>query len=134
MKTFFIAALATLVAMLPIDLLWIVGIAKSFYGRQIGHLMGESAQLLPAAFFYLIYACAVALLVVMPAVAGGWSLGKVYLYGMVLGLAAYGAYDLTNQATLRDWPVVMTAVDMAWGAFVTGLVATIATMLTRYFS
>lgn len=123
-----------MVAMLPIDALWIAGIAKSFYARHIGHLMGEAPQLVPAALFYIIYAAAVAFLVVVPAVAGEWSLTKTALYGAVLGVAAYGAYDLTNHATLRDWPLVVTVVDMAWGTFVTGLAAVLGTVITRYFS
>ncbi len=133
MKTFVIAFAAMLVAMLPIDALWITTVAKSFYARQIGHLMGDAPVFGAAALFYIIYAAAVALLVVLPALAGEWSLGRVYLYGAVFGLAAYGAYDLTNQATLRDWPVIMTVVDLAWGALVTGLAATIAYVVSKYF-
>ena len=52
---------------------------------------------------------------------------------MALGLAAYAAYDLTNQATLREWPLIVTVVDMAWGALLTGLVALVATVVTKYF-
>ncbi len=134
MNTYFTATLATALVMLPIDALWILVVAKSFYARQIGHLFAASPNLVPAAIFYLLYAAVLALLVVVPATTSGWSLGKVYLYGMALGLAAYGAYDLTNHATLRDWPLVMTVVDMAWGAFVTGVAATAATLITRYFA
>lgn len=133
MKTHVLATIAGLVVMLPIDALWILVVAKSFYARQIGHLFAASPNLVPAAVFYLLYAAMLAVLVVAPAVAGQWSLGKVYLYGMALGLAAYGAYDLTNHATLRDWPLVMTVVDMAWGAFVTGVAAAAATFITKYF-
>lgn len=133
MKTHVLATIAGLVVMFPIDALWILVVAKSFYARQIGHLFAASPNLVPAAVFYLLYAAMLAVLVVAPAVAGQWSLGKVYLYGMALGLAAYGAYDLTNHATLRDWPLVVTVVDMAWGAFVTGVAAAAATFITRHF-
>jgi len=133
MKTFLVAFAAALVAMVPIDALWLTTMSKQFYARHLAHLFAENVSFFPAGLFYVIYAAALALLVVLPAVEGDYSLGKTYLYGMVFGLAAYAAYDLTNQATLRDWPTVVTVFDLAWGAFMTGVVATLATLVTRYF-
>ncbi len=134
MRTTLIAFIASAAVMLPLDALWLTTIAKDFYSRNLNHLFAETPSLIPAAVFYLLYAGAVALLVVVPAVTGGFSLGKTYLYGVALGLAAYGAYDLTNQATLRDWPVMVTIVDLTWGALLTGLVGTIAGLITKYFA
>lgn len=134
MRLFFIATLATLAAMLPLDLIWLTTVAKTFYARHLGHLFAEAPNLTPAGIFYLLYAAGLALLVVVPAATGGFSLGKTYLYGAALGLVAYGTYDLTNHATMRDWPLVVTVVDMAWGALITGLAAVVATVITKYFA
>lgn len=134
MRTQIIATIASLAVMLPLDAVWLTTIAKDFYGRNLNHLFAETPNLIPAALFYLLYAGALALLVVVPAVTGGFSLGKTYLYGVALGLAAYGAYDLTNQATMREWPLMVTIVDLTWGALLTGVVATVAGLVTKYFA
>lgn len=134
MQIYLIAALASLGAIVPIDIVWLTTMSKQFYTRHLGHLIADAPTLWPAVAFYCIYAAVMALLVVVPAVEGEFTLGKTYLYGMALGLAAYAAYDLTNQATMRDWPVIVTVVDIAWGALLTGVVAVIATVVTRHFS
>jgi uncharacterized membrane protein len=58
----------------------------------------------------------------------------IFLSGALLGLVAYGAYDFTNQATLRDWPVVVTIVDLAWGAILTGVVSVVSVYIGKLFS
>mgnify|MGYP003704419949 FL=1 len=85
-----------------------------------------------AALFYLIYAAGLVYLIVEPRL--GAPLWQVFVAGAIVGLIAYGAYDLTNQATTRDWPIAVTFVDLAWGTFVSGVVATVAAGLARYFS
>lgn len=125
--------LYTLLPLLIIDAIWLYSMG-GVYKKWIGHLMAPSFSLFPAAVFYPLYAAGVMFLIVMPALKTESSLMSVFLTGAILGLLAYGAYDLTNHATLRDWPLVMTVVDMAWGAFVTGLVSTIAVYLSRSFN
>lgn len=123
--------LISLVSLVAIDNIWLFSMMNN-YKKWLGPLMGSSPAFLPALFFYPIYALAVTLLVLLPAVKNGGTVSTVFLQGLVLGLAAYGAYDLTNQATLKDWPVIMTLVDMMWGAFLTGLVSAITLMVFRY--
>ena len=133
MKTTIIAYLTSLVPMLMIDFVWLITMSKRFYSVHIGHLMSGSPKLLPAAIFYLIYALGVAVFIIVPAIHNQSSIGKVFLLGLLFGLVAYGTYDLTNQATLKNWPTIVTLVDLAWGAFVTGIVSIISFYLTRLF-
>lgn len=124
--------LGVLVSMLVIDGLWITVLAKSFYDQYLGSFFGPNFKLGPAAIFYLIYVLALIVLVIQPALAGQWSLVKTLMLGGLLGLAAYGTYDLTNQATLANWPLIVTIVDMAWGTFVTGVASIIGFYLGKF--
>lgn len=123
---------STVVFFLLIDAAWLGVVARSFYRDQLGHLMLESPKLAIAALFYLFYAVAITALVVMPALKSGvwW---HAVLYGGLLGLAAYGTYDITNMATLKNWPVFMSLVDIIWGTFLTAAVACAAWYVARSF-
>ncbi len=131
MKTIVIAYLSCLLAMLAIDGVWLSITVKRFYAARIGHLMTESPRLGPAAVFYLLYILGVTLLVVMPAVREHAGMLRIFFTGALLGLMAYGTYDLTNQATLKTWPLIVTIVDLAWGALLTGVVSTISSYCAR---
>lgn len=118
MKTALVAYAGTFATLLVLDAIWLGLMARTFYRDQLGDLMLPEPNLAIAAIFYVFFAVAVVMLAVMPAVSAG-SLGTAILYGAVLGLAAYGTYDITNLATLKNWPVTVTVVDLLWGAFVT---------------
>lgn len=122
MKTVLWAYAGSLVTLLVADAIWLGVMARSFYKEQLGDMMLPQPNLAIASLFYLFFAAALVLLVVSPAVKSG-SLITVIAYGAVLGLAAYGTYDITNLATLKNWPIKVTVVDMAWGTFVTALSA-----------
>jgi uncharacterized membrane protein len=121
MKTY----LTILIPLLCIDVLWIGFIARKFYQKHLGYIMAKKFLFTPAVFFYLLYAFGILHFVVSPGLETNspWSVG---LRGVLFGLIAYSAYDLTNHATLSKWPRIVTIVDMVWGACVTGLVSTIA--------
>lgn len=114
---------ATLAVFVLVDLVWLGFVAKDFYRASIGHLMGDGFNL-PAAFaFYLIYTAGILFFAVHPAVdAGTWT--KAALLGAAFGFFAYATYDLTNLATLKNWPLPITLADMAWGSILTGIAAT----------
>ena len=101
MTKYFAAYFATLVLMLVLDLLWLGVIAKPLYQQGIGHLMAEHPRVAVALAFYLLY-----------------PVGLVWF-----GFFAYATYDLTNLATLRDWPVSLAALDTAWGTAVSAVCA-----------
>jgi uncharacterized membrane protein len=133
MKRYVIAYFCFLLPMLAIDVVWLFGMNKRFYQARIGSLLADSPRLAPAVVFYLIYALGASVLVVVRAVDGGSGYLQVFLWGALLGLLAYATYDLTNQATLKEWPVIVTVVDLAWGALLTAVVSMISVALTRAF-
>ena len=112
----------TLGIFFAIDLVWLGVVAKDFYRQQIGHLMGPDVNWAAAAIFYLIYIGGIVFFAVKPALEAG-SPTRALAYGALFGFVAYATYDLTNQATMRDWPVIVTVVDLAWGAILSGTVA-----------
>ena len=115
----------TMVIMLAMDMLWLKGIAHSFYQQRLGDML--EFRTLPAILFYLLYG--VGIVVFVSGNAEKWQ--TVLLYGSFFGLVAYATYDLTNLGTLRAWPLSVTLVDMAWGVFNTGLSATVGWCITR---
>ena len=133
MKTVLIAYAGTLVSLLIADAIWLGLVARTFYRDQLGELMLPSPNLAIASVFYVFFAMAIVLLAVMPGIKAN-SLLTALGYGAVLGLAAYGTYDITNLATLKGWPPIVSAVDMAWGTFVTAFAASCGLLACRYFS
>jgi uncharacterized membrane protein len=132
MKTFGIAYFSTLVLFLAIDAIWLSVIARKFYQQQLGDLMLPSPNLGVAAVFYLFFAAAIVVLAVQPGLEVG-SLWTAAGYGALLGLAAYGTYDITNLSTLKNWPVTLSVVDMIWGTVLTGLASAGGYAVTRYY-
>lgn len=109
----------TLAVFLAVDLLWLGVLARDLYQRHLGALMAEQVNRTAALIFYALYIGGIFLFVVAPALErGSWS--HALLYGALLGLLAYATYDLTNLATLRDWPVAIVGIDIAWGTMLTG--------------
>jgi uncharacterized membrane protein len=105
-----------------IDLIWLGVVARSFYQDQLGHLMRPSVNWVAAIAFYLLFVAGVVILAVWPAIERQSS-GQALVLGAVLGLVTYAAYDLTNLATMKGFPLTVVFVDMAWG---TVLCATIS--------
>jgi len=100
-----------------LDAAWLGWLARAFYQRELGALMSESVRIVPAAMYYLLYPAALVYLAVGPS----RRLREAVTRSALLGLTAFGVYDLTNLATLRGYSVTMTIVDMAWGGFASAL-------------
>jgi len=115
----------TLVIFFAIDLVWLGVVAKNFYRQHIGHLMSAEVNWGAAVLFYLVYIGGIVFFAVKPAIEVG-SAARALAYGAAFGFIAYATYDLTNQATMRDWPVLVTVVDLAWGTVLTATVAYLA--------
>ena len=124
MLAYCVAWLAMIIAFLVIDGIWLGFVARDFYREQIGHLMRDQVWFGVAAMFYLIYTVAILILVVNPAYKAG-SFTQAALFGALLGLCAYGTYDVTNLATLRGWPITVAIVDVVWGVVLTAMIASI---------
>lgn len=98
-----------------IDMIWLGLVAKNFYRDQIGMLMKTDINWTAAIIFYLMFIFGLVLFVIMPAVEKhSWM--HALVFGALFGLITYATYDLTNLATLKDWPLFVTIVDMIWGA------------------
>jgi uncharacterized membrane protein len=113
-----------------IDSVWISVVADKFYKANIGYLLAKKANLVPAVIFYIIYIIAMVVFVINVGLERGTT-GSVILHGALLGFAMYATYDLTNHATIKNWPLKMTLVDMAWGTSVTTAVTTITFLIFK---
>ena len=111
-----------LVVMLVLDLLWLGVLAKPLYQAAIGHLMAPQPSWPAALLFYVVFALGLTLFGVWPQ-ADAPGLLRTLLMGALFGFFAYATYDLTNLATLRNWPIGITLIDMAWGSTVSGFSA-----------
>ncbi len=120
-----------LLAFLALDALWLGFVAKSFYASQLGDLMRAKPEFIAAGVFYLAYVVGVVYFAVGPALDAANPLRAAVINGVLLGLLAYGTYDMTNYATLKGWPPLLVAVDLAWGAFITAAAAASGYALTR---
>jgi uncharacterized membrane protein len=119
-KLFFIA----LPVFFVIDMIWLVLVAKNFYQNQIGFLMKPDINWFAAVIFYLLFIAGLIGFVISPAmVKQSWL--HALLYGALFGLITYATYDLTNLATLKDWPLMVTVVDMIWGTVLAASVSVI---------
>ena len=112
----------TLVIFFAIDLVWLGVVAKNFYRQHIGHLMSPEVNWGAAVLFYLIYIGGIVFFAIKPAIEVG-SAARALAYGAAFGFIAYATYDLTNQATMKNWPVLVTVIDLAWGTVLTATVA-----------
>lgn len=119
---FFKLFLTALPVFFVIDVIWIGFIAKNFYRDQVGFLMASQVNWVAAIVLYLILIGGLVFFAVMPAVESG-TLLKAVLLGALFGFVTYAVYDLTNMATLKDWPLLMTVVDIVWGTVLGGLVS-----------
>lgn len=125
--------LISFAAFLAIDAVWLTVMSGRFYKPQLGDLMRDQPNLAVALLFYLVYVVGVIVLAVMPGFEAG-SVAKAAAYGALLGFVAYGTYDITNLSTIRDWPVIVTVVDLVWGTTLTAIMATIGYYTARWLA
>ncbi len=115
-----------------IDAVWLTTIANKFYKKQLSSLLLQKPKFGPAVVFYILYVLAIVVFVLDPALGAH---RKTFLFvgahAALLGISMYATYDLTNQATLKKWPAVLTFVDMTWGTIVTTVVSLITFTIFR---
>jgi len=122
--------LSAFVVFLAIDMIWLTIVAREFYRKQLSFLQIQF-NLWAAFAFYLIFVAGLLVFVIVPAVEAG-SLRRAQILGAFFGLVAYATYDLTNQATLKNWPWMVTVVDMAWGAVLATTVSCLGYLVGRW--
>ncbi len=130
-----------------LDFLWLRWAAPNLYRPLLGDLLADKVSIAPALVFYLIYVGAIVWFAVVPGMGMGVPLNvfgavlpgvfagvaNAVLNGALLGLVAYGAYDLTNQATLRTWPLSLTLIDIAWGMSATALASGVSAFALKQY-
>jgi uncharacterized membrane protein len=118
------AYVATLVAFLAIDSVWLTLMANRLYKPTLGDILLPKFLPAPALTFYLIFIVGVVIFAIAPAIKSGeWT--TALLYGALFGFFSYGVYDFTNMATLRNWTLTITLADLVWGTVLTGTAATL---------
>jgi uncharacterized membrane protein len=114
-----------------IDTLWLGTMASKIYRPLLGDILVQDFRVAPAIFFYCFYAVGLVIFAISPALKSGqWT--TALLWGALFGLFAYGTYDLTNYATLKNWGFKITAIDMAWGTFVSGTASVLAYLVSSW--
>lgn len=119
------------VVFLVVDLIWLGIIAKNLYQNAIGHLMSDGPNWTAAIIFYVLYIIFLVIFAISPAVSQG-SLSYAMLYGALFGFITYATYDLTNLATLKDWPLYLTFIDIGWGTILGFSVSTLTYILNQW--
>jgi uncharacterized membrane protein len=120
---FVLVYVAALVAMLAPDAVWLTLAGPRLYRPALGDMLAETFRPAPAIVFYLVYVVGLTVLSEAPSIAVSTARGALF------GLCAYGTYDLTNQATLRQWPTYLTVADLAWGTLLSAFAAFIAAVV-----
>jgi len=127
-----IAYLVCIVVMGGLDFLWPSNTSQALYHRDLGPLLAENPNMTVAVIFYLIFIVGILIFAVRPALASGdWRTAA--LYGALFGFFTYATYDLTNFATMKVWTLRVTVLDIAWGTFLTGTVASAASIVALRF-
>jgi len=131
MKTFLQVVLVFII-FLAVDLLWLGFIAKDLYGKSLAHIMAPKVNWMAALLFYAIFVFGLWVFVIQPAlIHQNWLelIGKAALFGLV----TYATYDLTNLATAKDWPLLITIIDLMWGTTLSIVVSSLSYLILRLF-
>lgn len=131
MLKYAVAYLSTAVVFFILDFVWLSTVATSFYRNRLPDVISTDVNYPAAVLFYLIFVAGIVIFAVSPALqTGRWTTALVY--GALFGFMAYATYDLTNQATLKQWSTVVTIVDMAWGTFASAVSASLSFVVTGW--
>ena len=129
--TWIVAVIAVALVFGALDAVWLSWAGPNFYRPKLGDLLADSFRMAPALVFYAAYVAAVVWFAVRPGLANG--IASAAINGALLGAICYATYDLTNQATLRNWSTTVTIADIVWGAFATAVAASAATFAADKF-
>jgi uncharacterized membrane protein len=122
---------ATLIAFLAIDMVWLGVVARTVYQKYLGFLLTPTINWIAAVLFYLLFVLGILVFVVVPGLENN-SLKVTLLRAALFGLITYATYDLTNLATVKNWPVLITVMDMAWGTVLSVVVSYVGFMVGKW--
>ncbi|GAA0775324.1 DUF2177 family protein [Roseibium denhamense] len=125
-----VAYFMTAIVFLAIDYVWLSKVATRFYFDRIGHLLMDKPNMIAAGVFYIVYVVGIVIFAVAPALKND-SIATALIYGALFGFFTYATYDVTNYATLKNWPVIVAVVDVIWGTVLSATSAVLGFLLTR---
>jgi uncharacterized membrane protein len=120
------------IVFLAIDAIWLLVISKDLYKKEIGHLMSEKTNLVAALIFYLLFLVGLVYFVINPSIESG-SITDLLVSAALFGFITYATYDLTNLATLKEWPLKITVIDLIWGTFLSTVVSYLTYLIYNLF-
>ena len=132
MKVLFLSLFITSILFIIVDLLWLSFSVKYFYKPQLGTLLNEKPVMWAAILFYLIYVVGLAIIILQPAIKQD-SITQAFFTGIVFGIVAYGTYNFTNMATIKNWSPYVVLIDIIWGGFLTGTSSALGIYLSKKF-
>lgn len=130
-KSLLISYLLTTLVFFAIDIVWLGLVAKGIYAKYLGSFLAPNVNWTAAIIFYLLFIIGIFVFAILPAVEKG-SLQTAVIYGALFGFFTYATYDLTNLATLKDWPLPIVFIDIAWGIVLTATVSAAGYFITKW--
>lgn len=130
---YLIAYIAALVIFGVIDILWLTMVGAKLFRDTLGDVLAQDVRMAPAIAFYLLYPLGVVFFAIAPALRDA-SVTTALLNGAMFGLMTYATYDLTNYATVRNWTLNLTVIDLSYGAGLTAATALLGYWITRWFT
>lgn len=124
---------ATLAVFFAVDMLWLGVISRTFYKKHLGYLMAPEVNWYAALIFYFLFIAGILVFVVLPGIKEN-SLPMLMIKAALFGLITYATYDLTNLATVKDWPLIITVVDLIWGMVLTTIVSTAGFFIGKWMA
>jgi uncharacterized membrane protein len=115
-----------------IDMAWLGFVAKDFYRKHLSNFLTDNVNWVAAFVFYFLFVIGVFIFAIVPSVEKN-SLSSAIMLGALFGFFTYATYDLTNLATLKDWPITIVFIDIIWGTVLTGIVSTAGFYILTYF-
>lgn len=122
----------TFVVFMGIDLIWLGFVAKNIYSKYLGYLMAPRVNWVAALVFYVIFITGVLYFVIAPSLVDR-DFTQLVIRAMLFGFITYATYDLTNLATVRDWPITITVIDLIWGTTLSTSVSVISYLIITNF-
>jgi len=128
-----ISYILTFFVFLIVDMAWLGLIAKDLYKKYLGNIVSDQVNWTAAIVFYLLFVVGVFIFAILPAIEKN-SLRSAIILGALFGFFTYATYDLTNLATIKNWPIKIVVIDIIWGSLLTAIVSTAGFYITKYFS
>ncbi len=120
LQSYIVVYILVVITLVILDLLWLGVFAKTLYQQALGHLLGK-VRWIPAIIFYFVFVTGLFVFVGIPFLQAPYP--QVAMYGALYGFFTYATYNLTNHATLNNWPLRITLIDIAWGTVLAGFLS-----------